>query len=61
VFGQVIVRGQQEAASTAGRIADCPVWLRRHDIDESSYERTRREVLAGAAFDVLGVLCRRPS
>ena len=58
--GKRIVRGQQEAAGAAGRIADGLARLRSHDVDDGPDQGTRREVLAGATLDVLGVLLQQP-
>ncbi len=55
----IIVRREQEAARAAGRIADRLPRLRRDHIDHRGDERTRREVLARAAFHVLGVLLQQ--
>ena len=63
----VIVRREQEAARAAGRIADRLARLGAHHLHHRGDERARREVLARAAFHVLGVLLqqalrkRRPS
>lgn len=62
LFRDVIVRGEQEAAGAAGGVADGK-WAVRpgprfwgHDLDHGGDEGAGREVLAGAAFDVFGVL-----
>ena len=53
------MRGQQEAARAAGRIADRLPRRWAHDIDDRSDQRTRGEVLARARLDVLGVLLQQ--
>jgi hypothetical protein len=59
MLGQVIMRRQQEAARAAGGIADGLARLRGHHVHHGGDERARREVLARAAFHVLGVLLQQ--
>ena len=60
VIANEIVRDEKETAGAACRIANRLVRLRLHHIDDCADERTRSEVLAGAAFHVLGVLLQEP-
>ena len=53
---EVIVGCEQEPAGAAGWIADGLARLRRHRLDNGGDERTRREVLAGAALHIGRVL-----
>ena len=67
MLGQVIVRREQEATRAARRITNGLPRLRGDHVHHRGDERARREVLARAAFHVLGVLLqqalrkRRPS
>src|SRR6185503_21177576 len=60
VFGDEVMRCQQEAASPTRRITDRLARLWRNSIHDSGNERARRKVLARAAFHVLGVLLQQP-
>ena len=53
------MRREQEAARAAGRIADRLPRLGAHHVHHRGDERARREVLARAAFHVLGVLLQQ--
>ncbi len=58
--GYVVVRGQQETARTAGRIADRLARRRSHHLDHCLDERPRREVLPCTTLGVLRVLLQQP-
>ena len=60
VVADEIVRDEKETAGAARRIANCFARSRLHHVDDCANERTRSEVLAGAAFHVLGVLLQEP-
>ncbi len=60
VIANEVVRDEKETAGAARRIADRFVRLWLHHMDECADERTRSEVLACAAFHVLGVLLQKP-
>ena len=60
VLGDVIMRREQETTRAAGRIANGLSRLRAHHVHDRGDERARREVLARAAFHVLGVLLQQP-
>src|SRR5581483_1914561 len=58
--GNIVMRGQQEAAGAARRIAD---FLHRpglHHIDDGLDQGAGRKILARAAFGILGVLLQQP-
>ncbi len=54
------MRRQQETTRAAGRITDGLARLGSHHLHHGRNERTRREILARAAFHVLGVLLQQP-
>jgi hypothetical protein len=56
VAGDVVVRGEQEAARATGRVGDALAGLRGNAVHHGLDERARREVLACAALGVLRVL-----
>jgi hypothetical protein len=56
VRGDELVCSEQEAAGAAGRVADGRAGLRSHHLDDRLDQWPRREVLASARLDVLGVL-----
>ena len=60
VLLDVAVRGEQEAAGAAGRVGDDFAGLRLDAVHDGIDERARREVLARAALDVLGVALQQP-
>jgi hypothetical protein len=55
VLREVLVRGEEKAAGAAARIADQLAGLGRDAVHHRLDQRARREVLAGAALDVVGV------
>ena len=58
--GDVIMRREQETTRAARRITDGLFRLRTHHVHDGGDEGTRREILARAAFHVLGVLLQQP-
>ena len=60
VFGNVIVRGEQEPTGPAGGIADRLAGLRSNHLHHRGDQGARREILAGTAFHVLSVLLQQP-
>ena len=60
MLGEVIMRREQETARAARRITNRLPRLRGDHVHHRGDERARREVLARAAFHVLGVLLQQP-
>jgi hypothetical protein len=60
VARDVLVRGEQEAAGAARRIADRHARLRAHHLDDRLDQRARREVLARPRLHVFRVLLEQP-
>src|SRR6266568_3216662 len=60
VMHNVIVRSQQEATRTTGRIADTLPSFRTRDINNGLDQRTRRKILACPALGVFSVLLQQP-
>ena len=60
MLGQIIMRREQETARATRRITNGLPRLRRDHVHHGGDERARREILARAAFHVLGVLLQQP-
>ena len=60
VVADVVMHGQQKAARAAGGIVDQLARLRSRHIHDGLDQSARREVLAGAALHVAGVLFQQP-
>ena len=56
----MIMGSQQEAAGTAGRVADGHPGFGFHDLNDRLDERPGCEILACAAFGILCILLQQP-
>jgi hypothetical protein len=59
MLADVVVRGEQEAARSTGRVHDRVAGFRPHAAGHRVDERTRGEVLPGPGLDVLGALLQQ--
>ena len=60
VGNDIVVRGEQEAARAAGRVADLLAGLGRHGINDGADERPRGEVLPRSLGRLHGVFVEEP-
>jgi len=58
---EVVMRGKQEAARAAGRVADRLARLRGHRVHHGRDQRARREVLAAPPLTSSAFFCSSPS